>query len=156
MSKVVVASSNISLEIRVIQKLFIFQFHEFWNWVKIWFCFTSKLIENYCRTLLETLKYVQKIEFSKNNKIVNLNFHAKNQSIIVIISITIWIFTPKIVTIQQFSIIVDSVLTQNHDFWLENSTWHSKKILKFIDNFEFFENRIFGHNLRFSSSVVVN
>ena len=53
--------------------------------------------------------------FRKNSKIVKLNFRAKNDLSIVIygtlISIRIWIFTPKIVKIQQFSSIVDTVIT---------------------------------------------
>ena len=68
--------------------------------------------------------------FRKNSKIVNLNFRAKNELSIVIydtlISIRIWVFTPKIVKIKQFSIIVDSVFTQNHYFWRENSNYSGK------------------------------
>ena len=37
-----------------------------------------------------------------------------------------WIFMPKIVKIQQFSTFVDSVFTQNHDFWREKSNYPGK------------------------------
>ena len=67
-------------------------------------------------TLLENIKLCPNIQFSeKNNKIVNT-----------LISISFWIFTQKVVKIQQFSVIVDSVLTQNYDFWRENSNHPGK------------------------------
>ena len=43
-----------------------------------------------------------------------------------LISITSWIFALKIIKIQQFSTIVDSVFPQNHDFWRESSNYLSE------------------------------
>ena len=78
------------------------------------------------------------------------------------IAIRIWIFTLKIVKIQQFSIIIFFIFIQNHDSWRENSNYPEKLALKIVKNycvflqkiqihdFEFFfANWIVGHNLRF-------
>ena len=94
------------------------------NWLQLYFVLTwcIEIDEKYdvmaLITLLENLKLCPKIQFSeKITKLWIWNFVPKiNQSINLLISNRFWIFTPKMVKIQQFSVIVDSVLTQNHDF----------------------------------------
>ena len=92
--------------------------------------------------------------FRKNDKIVNLNFCAKNQWISVIFKhwylLEFEFSREKNGKIQLFSIFGNSVFPQNHDFWRENSNYpvnfplkNSKKSwlssLKIqIQNLEFF------------------
>ena len=92
--------------------------------------------------------------FRKNDKIVNLNFCAKNQWISVIFKhwylLEFEFSREKNGKIQLFSIFGNSVFPQNHDFWRENSNYpvnfpfeNSKKSWLFslkiqIQNLEFF------------------
>ena len=56
---------------------------------------------------------------------------------------------PKIVKIQQFSTFVDSVFTQNHDFWREKSNYPGKSDISKFTKLKFFDSKIQIHNYDF-------
>ena len=62
----------------------------------------------YHHTVRKSQIVSKKSIFGKNNKLVNLNICAKNSQN------------------STFSIFVDSVLIENHDFWRENSNYQGK------------------------------
>ena len=54
--------------------------------------------------------------FRKNNQIRNLNFRCQKWNIVILSSLITWIFTLKIVKIQQFPIFFTFCFQQNHRF----------------------------------------
>ena len=108
------------------QDLWSRDFFHLLHWLIYMLPFTGKW-----HTLLE--QFCPKNQFSeKNDKIVNLNFCAKNQWISVIFKhwylLEFEFSREKNGKIQSFSIFGNSVFPQNHDFWRENSNFVGKII----------------------------